>query len=115
MLRGIILSFCLVSPAAAEGWLCLGTYPGFMMTIAGDRATLDYFGDGEYRVDPPVPDAPEKVSSLHTLVLSRSDVPLFFEQVSCRVMGLSLPVRVEMAIETSDGFRPMAGCCKPAG
>jgi len=96
-------------------WLCLGTSPGFMMTIQGDKASFDYLGDGVYAVDPAVPAEPPTAASRHDLVTSRTRIGMFLERRECRVIGADLPVRIELAIPTSVGLRPMVGCCKQNG
>jgi len=104
-------------PASADraDWLCLGTEPGFMMTISGGAATFDYLGDGVYGMEPPVPSTPPEAASRHDLVTGRQRITVFLEHRACQVLGTRLDVAIEIAIPTSIGLRPMTGCCKQNG
>lgn len=91
--------------------LCLGTYPGFMMTVAGSEATLDYLGDGIHGFDPPLGDRLEGFGT-HDLVTMRERWPVYLEPRACEVLGVTLPVSVEIAVPSSAGLLPLRGCCK---
>ena len=90
--------------------LCLGTHPGFMMTIDGARVRFDYLGDGLFSLDPPLERGQDYAR--HTLVTSRERWPVYFERRDCRVLRATLSTTVEIAVPTSAGTRPMTGCCK---
>lgn len=97
--------------AAPERLLCLGTFPGFMMTVAGKEATLDYLGDGVHGFDPPLGDRVERFET-HDLVTLRERWPVYLEPRACEVLGVTLPVSVEIAVPSSAGLLPLRGCCK---
>ena len=97
--------------AAPERLLCLGTFPGFMMTVAGNEATLDYLGDGVHGFDPPLGDRVDRFGT-HDLVTLRERWPVYLEPRACEVLGVTLPVSVEIAVPSSAGLLPLRGCCK---
>ena len=98
-------------PAGAERLLCLGTSPDFMMIVEGPTTSFDYLGDGTFAFDPPLPG---RLTGGHAteLVASRARIPVYFEERACRAIGVDLPVRVELGIETADGLSLFTGCCQ---
>jgi hypothetical protein len=118
MARSLLL-FWLIScalPAQAGRLLCLGTAPGFMMVIEDTEVAFDYLGDGRFVLEPPLQSAPQGFAT-HSLVTARDRWPVYLETRSCRVANATLDVSIEIAVPTSDGARPLIGCClwKPAG
>lgn len=99
------------APVEAARYLCLGQSPRFAMTLEGAEVLFDYFGDGTYRLSPPAPATLPASGSRHTLFTAREEMFLFLEPRPCRVLSATLPVRVEVAVRTSDGLRPFVGCC----
>lgn len=105
------LSCAVPTVASAEALLCLGTSPAFMMVLDGDRATLDYLGDGQYQLDPPLP-AGAPVSVDLELVTGSGRWPVRIETRECRVARFTLPIRIELDLPASAGLLPLRACCK---
>ncbi|NRB00714.1 MAG: hypothetical protein HRU32_12990 [Rhodobacteraceae bacterium] len=99
--------------AQAEALLCMGIAPGFLMVVEGDTTTFDYLGDGDFDLDPALPLAISGGFGTR-LKTAGGDIPVYIEERACRVVGIDLPIRIELGIDTSAGFTPFAGCCKRA-
>lgn len=106
----------LATPAAGEGarLFCMGTGPGFLMTIDGGTAMLDYLGDGRFGFDPPL--APGEITySRHELVTMRERWDVYLTSRACPLLGAEFDVTVEIAVPTSAGRLPLVGCCTWSG
>lgn len=112
-MRFVIAFICGLAavPVHAATLLCLGTYPGFMMTATSTQATFDYLGDGRFGIEPAI-QAPGFGYATHSLVTARERWPIYFTEERCEVIGVTLPVSVEVAVPTSAGVRPLQGCCR---
>lgn len=112
-LRGAGIAIAAMAPVAgaAESLLCMGIAPGFLMVVESESTTFDYLGDGDFAWSPPLPDRIDGGYSTR-LVTAGGDVPVYLEERACRVIGIDLPIRIELGIETSLGLTPFAGCCK---
>ncbi|MDG4648805.1 hypothetical protein P6F26_10150 [Roseibacterium sp. SDUM158017] len=101
------------APLAGAELHCLGTGPGFMLVIDGGTARFDYLGDGVFDLEPAVtlPLDGVRRTDLRT---HGGAVPLFLEEAACPIFGIELDYRVEIGIQTSEGLRPMFGCCREA-
>lgn len=114
MKRLACLLLLVASPALAEppGLHCLGTRPGFLFTVeAGDTVRFDYLGDGRFGLEPALSDRFEGFRG-YTLVTSRERWDLWLETRSCRVIGIDLPLTLEIAVPSSAGLRPLTACCR---
>lgn len=104
------LSVC-VTPAAAQ-LLCMGTSPGFLMTIDGGTARFDYLGDGEFELLPPVAeDEVLRSTRTHVLLTAGGRIPVVLQQRRCPVLSITTPVSVEMLVDTDGGSSVFSGCC----
>ena len=105
---GAVLSFA--APALAERLLCMGISPGFLMVADGAATTFDYLGDGNFALDPPLP---QRIEGWHatSLMAAQGGIPVLVEERTCRVAGVDLPIRIELGITTSRGLEPFVGCC----
>lgn len=112
-LTSILLAPMLANPAAAAELHCLGLSPGFMMVLEDSAARFDYFGDGVFPLRPALTLPLDGVARFE-LETYGGPVPVFVEAASCPVFGADLEFRVEIGIETSQGMRPMFGCCREA-
>ncbi|MGR3435563.1 MAG: hypothetical protein ACU0CO_11855, partial [Shimia sp.] len=110
MTRLLPLLLALAAPAEAR-LLCLGLGPGFMSVIEGEAMTLDYLGDGTYRIEPPVEGAPV-LPTTHTMVTMRERWDVTLTPAACQVARATLDYAIEIGVPTSAGIRPLTGCCK---
>jgi hypothetical protein len=109
----IVLALLLPEAAAAERLLCLGLAPGFMMTLEDETARFDYLGDGVFDLAPPLA-LPERGVARHEIETYGGPLPVFVERAACPILGTELAFRVEIGVQTSQGMRPMTGCCREA-
>ncbi len=110
-MRLILVLLLLPSAVMADTLLCLGTRPGWMMTIEDDTVAFDYLGDGRYTLDPGLAGRADGFSS-HDLITARERWPVFLENRACRVVRATLPISIEVAVPSSAGRLPLRGCCK---
>ncbi|MEL6168422.1 MAG: hypothetical protein AAFR35_07000 [Pseudomonadota bacterium] len=89
---------------------CVGTGPGFLMTIEEDAVAFDYLGDGSYGLDPPLSSRDFNFAR-HNLVTAQETWPVFIEHRQCTALDATLPVSIEIAVPTSAGDAPLQGCC----
>jgi hypothetical protein len=110
----LCLSACLAAgPAFSDTLHCLGLSPGFMLVLEGDEARFDYLGDGVFAVSPPLT-LPLDGFGRFDLQSYGGPVPLYVEAASCRMFGAELAFSIEIGVQTSQGMRPMYGCCREA-
>jgi len=115
--RKIMLCFALAAAGTAQAQdgrsgdplLCLGR--GFTMIVDGSDVFFDYLGDGGFTLDPAI-EGRALGFSTHELVTQRERWTVYLEERSCSIIGATLPVRIEVAVPTSAGLRPLVGCCK---
>lgn len=107
----ILALLLLPTSLCAETLLCLGTRPGWMMTIETDTVAFDYLGDGRYALDPPL-ESRDFGFRTHDLVTARERWPVYLETRTCPSLRIMLPVSIEIAVPSSAGRLPMRGCCK---
>ncbi|ROU04184.1 hypothetical protein [Histidinibacterium lentulum] len=117
MLRAAALALPLAllagtAPADPPGLHCLGSRPGFMFSVeAGDVVRFDYLGDGQFGLDPALTDRFEGFRGFE-LVTARERWDLWLETRACRIIGIDLPLSLEIAVPSSGGLRPLTACCR---
>ena len=108
------VTFCiLISATQAQAIvLCLGVKPNFLMQIEGGLASFDYLGDGEFEILPP-PDEADILRSPRSFVLltGQTRIPVRTEPRSCTALETTLPLSIEINIQTSQGDTRFRGCC----
>ncbi|WP_424967461.1 hypothetical protein [Dinoroseobacter sp. S375] len=106
-----LLIASLASPASAA-LLCMGSDPHFLMTIDGGDVVFDPLGTDTLTLIPPV-DESEVLRSTRTHILETPErnLPLLLKPESCQVLSTTLPLSLEILVNTDDGPRSFRGCC----
>jgi hypothetical protein len=107
------IAFATATPVTADGLHCLGRNPGFMLAIDGETARFDYLGDGVFEIEPSFT-LPEAGMTRVTLSTYGGPLPVFVERRACQAFGTLLDFTVEIGVQTSQGLRPLIGCCREA-